>query len=174
MSLLSSPRLSHFIVLSALTACGACTTLSKPSNHDTTNDPKARPPATFGETLGASEIVPLVDVLASANDYAGRTIKVQGHVRRACSAKGCWMELAQDQSPQAPACRVTFKDYGFFVPTDSAGAHATIEGQVAVKRVRAAQVRHYEAEGASFPIKHEDGTADEVRFVATGVELRRL
>jgi hypothetical protein len=83
------------------------------------------------------------------------------------------MELAQDKSPSAPACRVTFKDYGFFVPTDSAGAHATVEGQIAVKRVRSSQVRHYEGEGATFPVKHEDGSADEVRFVATGVELRR-
>jgi len=83
------------------------------------------------------------------------------------------MELATDSTPSAAACRVTFKDYGFFVPTDSAGAEAQVEGQVAVKRVRAAHVKHYEGEGATFPSKREDGSADEVRIVATGVELTR-
>lgn len=132
-----------------------------------------RPAETFGAKLGASPEAALAQVLASPADYAGKTVRVDGHVRRACSAKGCWMELAASTEPNAPACRVTFKDYGFFVPTDSAGARARIEGEVAVKRVPRARVEHYEAEGATFPSKHEDGSADEVRFVATGVELRR-
>ncbi len=162
------------LVAATLTRSWGCTTIAKPTSNDPPSAPSGVPAAeTFGEKLGASELVQLGQVLANAAQYADRPIKVQGHVRRACSAKGCWMELAQDTASTSPSCRVTFKDYGFFVPTDSAGAQATVEGQVSVKRVRAAQVKHYEAEGAAFPIKHEDGSADEVRFVATGVELRR-
>ena len=128
---------------------------------------------TFGTPLSTSPSYSLSDVLADPQRLAGQTIRVSGHVRKACSAKGCWMELATDSTPSAAACRVTFKDYGFFVPTDSAGAEAQVEGQVAVKRVRAAHVKHYEGEGATFPSKREDGSADEVRIVATGVELTR-
>lgn len=128
---------------------------------------------TFGAKLGDSQEVPLAKVLQSPSEYAGRMVRVEGHVRRACSAKGCWMELAPNAEATSPSCRVTFKDYGFFVPTDSAGANARVEGEVTLKRVRAAQVRHYEGEGATFASKHEDGSADEVRLVATGVELRR-
>lgn len=128
---------------------------------------------TFGAPLGDSPSVALSQLLAQPSDYAGKKVRVEGHVRRACSAKGCWMELSTAPEPSAPACRVTFKDYGFFVPTDSAGSRATVDGEVTLKRVRAEHVRHYEGEGAVFPSKHEDGSADEVRLVATGVELRQ-
>lgn len=128
---------------------------------------------TFGAPLGDSPAVALSQLLQQPSEYAGKKVRVEGHVRRACSAKGCWMELSTSPEPSAAACRVTFKDYGFFVPTDSAGSRATVDGEVTLKRVRPEHVRHYEGEGAVFPSKHEDGSADEVRLVATGVELRR-
>jgi hypothetical protein len=68
---------------------------------------------------------------------------------------------------------VTFKDYGFFVPLDSAGSTAKVQGTVEVKTVAATEVEHLESEGAKFAGKQPDGTAREVRMVATGVELRR-
>jgi hypothetical protein len=127
----------------------------------------------FGEPLGASPEVSLAELLSAPGAHADQPVRVAGHVRRACSNKGCWMELATGPDANAAACRVTFKDYGFFVPTDSAGSDARVEGMVTLKRVPPAQVRHYENEGATFASKHEDGSADEVRLVATGVELRR-
>jgi hypothetical protein len=71
------------------------------------------------------------------------------------------------------ACRVTFKDYGFFVPTDSAGARAKIQGKLATRVVEAAAVQHLEAEGARFRNKRADGTATEVRLIASAVQLER-
>lgn len=127
----------------------------------------------FGEPLGTSSEVSLAELLSAPGAHADQTVRVAGHVRRACSKKGCWMELATGPEAGAAACRVTFKDYGFFVPTHSAGSEARVEGTVTLKRVPPAQVRHYENEGATFASKHDDGSADEVRLVATGVELRR-
>ena len=83
------------------------------------------------------------------------------------------MELAESPREGTPGCRVTFKNYGFFVPTDSAGSQARVQGQVEVDTLPAAAVRHYEEEGAVFAGKQPDGTAKEVRLVATGVELWR-
>lgn len=82
------------------------------------------------------------------------------------------MELS-DPVNESQRCRVTFKDYGFFVPTDSAGARAKVEGRIVTKLVTAGHVEHLEGEGAVFPNKHADGSAMEVRLVATGVELVR-
>jgi hypothetical protein len=79
------------------------------------------------------------------------------------------MELASGET--GPACRVTFQDYGFFVPTDAAGSQARLEATVKLETLSPNQVRHHEREGASFPNKNPDGSADEVRLVATGVEL---
>jgi hypothetical protein len=83
------------------------------------------------------------------------------------------MELAESTQEGTPGCRVTFKNYGFFVPTNSAGSRARVQGQVEVETLPAASVRHYEEEGAVFAGKQPDGTAREVRLVASGVELWR-
>lgn len=83
------------------------------------------------------------------------------------------MELSESMDPKTPGCRVTFKDYGFFVPTDSAGSHARVEGVVHVATVPAERVAHLESEGAHFESKASDGTAREVQLVASGAELRR-
>jgi hypothetical protein len=84
------------------------------------------------------------------------------------------MELATDATDTSPSCRVKFKDYGFFVPMDSAGATITLEGEVRVRTVKPARVRHLEKEGAVFTAKNADGSANETQIVATGVELRRV
>ena len=61
----------------------------------------------------------------------------------------------------------------FFVPTDSAGSHAKVQGTLAVNTVPAERVAHLESEGGKFPNKNPDGSANELRLVATGVELSR-
>jgi hypothetical protein len=127
----------------------------------------------FGAALGPAPRADLAQVLKDPGRFAAGTHIVEGHVRRACSKKGCWMELATENDPGAPGCRVTFKDYGFFVPTDAAGATARLEGTVTLRRVEPKLVSHLEAEGATFASKAADGTADEVRILATGVELTR-
>jgi hypothetical protein len=137
----------------------------------------APPAAPAGKPFGAAitETTPtaLSSVLADPKAYSGKTVLVDGDVRSACSRKGCWMEIATSLDKAAPGCRVTFKDYGFFVPTDSQGSKARVQGLVQVTNVPKERVDHLEGEGASFPNKNPDGTATEVRLVATGVELRR-
>jgi hypothetical protein len=115
----------------------------------------------------------LATVLKSPAEFEGQTFVVEGNVRRACSRKGCWMELAADATADSPACRVTFKDYAFFVPTDSAGRMAKVQGSIELVKLKARHVEHLAEEGATFQQKAADGSAEEVHFVATGVELRR-
>jgi hypothetical protein len=126
----------------------------------------------YGQPLQPGEVKPLADVLAKPDSFANQTVTVAAQVRKACTRKGCWMELAESTAEGTPGCRVTFKDYGFFVPVDSAGASARVQGRVEVDTLSASAVRHYEEEGAKF-VKAPDGTAREIRIVATGVELTR-
>jgi hypothetical protein len=108
-----------------------------------------------GEPLPKNQVPQkLSAVLSKPED--GKNVLVEGVVRRACSQMGCWMELAPSEG--GAGVRVTFKDYGFFVPTDSAGATARVKGTIKVAD-----------EGASMTA----GAQREVRLVATGVELRR-
>lgn len=127
----------------------------------------------FGAPLAGGTKVALADVLKSPDKFAEQSVLVEGQVRQACTRKGCWMELSEAGDPAAPGCRVTFKDYGFFVPTDSAGSKARVEAKVESKLVKPELVAHLESEGAKFADKAADGSAHEVRLVATGVELWR-
>jgi hypothetical protein len=129
---------------------------------------------TYGQSIGASPAAKLVEVVRNPGAHSDKSVVVEGSVRRACTRRGCWMELAESMDDASPGCRVTFKDYGFFVPTDSPGAQARVEGVVKTRELSAEEVGHMEREGARFPSKQPDGTAREVRLVATGVELRRL
>ena len=127
----------------------------------------------FGSAIAPGGDVLLANVLANPREFEGKTVTVQGDVRRVCKKMGCWMELATEKSETAPGCRVFFGAHQFFVPKDSDGSHARVQGEVQVKQVQADFVEHLEQEGASFKAKNADGTANEVRLVASGVELTR-
>jgi hypothetical protein len=117
-----------------------------------------------------AKVVPLTTVLEKPADYAKNPVVVEGVILKACSNKGCWMELAPEAGKTG--VRVTFKDYGFFVPLDSKGMKARAEGVTKVKTLSKKEVDHLVGEGAKLT-RNEDGTANEVSFVAAGVELRK-
>jgi hypothetical protein len=169
------------VALSALTAALGCRSGdSAPKPAEKAAEAPALPPAApaastrrFGETIAPGDSVTLSSILAKPDEFASRAVTVEAKVRRNCTRRGCWMELAEKLDPSLPGCRVTFKDYGFFVPLDSAGSSARVQGTIQVQTVTAPEVEHLESEGAKFAAKQPDGTAREVRMVATGVELWR-
>lgn len=123
-----------------------------------------------GEKLKGEKAVSLQDLLKKPEAHDGKTVAVEAKIRKACAKKGCWMELATDD--KSPGVRVTFKDYAFFVPLDSGGAMAKVEGVVKVAELTEGHAKHYEEEGAIVP-RGKDGKPREVQLVASGVELRR-
>jgi hypothetical protein len=164
------------MVVRSLLACAflslvACKSAPEETSSSAAPAPAAAAPArkVFGAPLGQSPAVALADVIKTPERFAEGRVLVEGAVRQACTRKGCWMELSE----APPGCRVTFKDYGFFVPTDSAGSKARVEAKVETKVIKPELVAHLESEGAKFPDKAADGSAKEVRLVATGVEMWR-
>ena len=83
------------------------------------------------------------------------------------------MEIAASKDAKAASCRVTFKDYGFFVPLDSKGATAKLAGKITVKTLPKSHVDHLQGEGGTVTGIQKDGSAREVTFVANGVQLSR-
>jgi hypothetical protein len=114
--------------------------------------------------------VKLADVLKGPAKYADRVVVVEGVVERVCQKQGCWMELAPEKG--ARGVRVAMKDHAFFVPFNSAGLRARAEGTFEVKTLTREDADHYEKEGARLT-RNPDGTATEVSFTASGVELRK-
>jgi Domain of unknown function (DUF4920) len=115
---------------------------------------------TFGKPLQGGTAATLQDVLAKPED--GRQVRLEGTIERVCQNKGCWLELKQaDQS-----VHITFENYGFFVPKDSMGKPAVLEGKVVVKKPTPERIAHLQSEGGS-----QAATSD-VSIEATGVEIR--
>ncbi|HUP46840.1 MAG TPA: DUF4920 domain-containing protein [Thermoanaerobaculia bacterium] len=119
-------------------------------------------------TAGAVPVA-IATVLESPADYVKEAVVVDGVIAQACTRKGCWMELVP--AAGKAGMRVTFKDYGFFVPLDSKGMAARAEGVTKVKTLSKKEADHLAEEGATLT-RNADGTAREISFVASGVELR--
>jgi hypothetical protein len=114
--------------------------------------------------------VALATVLATPNDYTKDAVVVDGYVEKACTRAGCWMQLTPEAGKAG--VRVTFENYAFFIPKTAAGMKARAQGVAVVKVLSKEDADHLEEEGAKL-VRNADGTANEVSFVAKGVELRK-
>ena len=123
-----------------------------------------------GAEFTVAEETTLAQVLKAPDSFEGKTVKIRGKVARCCVKKGCWMELTAEGVDRG--MRIRFKDYGFFVPLDSAGAQALVEGQVNTRKLDEPTAKHLAEEGAEI-LRNEAGEAIELGMVATAVELTR-
>ena len=121
----------------------------------------------FGAPLGDSPKVALADLVKDPAAWAGKTVRTEGVVSAVCQEKGCWMVLKSGEK----SVRVRFKDYGFFVPKDSAGATAVLEGVFSVKTVPEKTAKHYADETPGGKPAEIKGDQQELSFLASGVEL---
>jgi hypothetical protein len=125
---------------------------------------------TRGAALPTTAAVPMATVLAAPAQYSKAPVLVEGVIVKSCTVEGCWMQLAP--SAEESGVRVTFKDESFVIPLNAAGMTARAFGTVVTTKHSKADADHLISEGAKL-IQNADGTAIEVGFIATGVELRR-
>ncbi len=119
-----------------------------------------------------AKAIPLATMLEKPDAYTKEPVVVEGVIAASCSRAGCWMQLAPSNAEDAPSVRVTFKDYGFFIPLDAKGMKARAEGVAVIHTLSKSDADHLDEEGARL-IRNEDGSASEVTFVANGVELTK-
>lgn len=130
-------------------------------------------PNHFGAALSAAPAIDCQTVLSDAKKYDDKDIKLSGRVSGVCQSKGCWMKLTTNE-PGAPSVRVSFKDYGFFVPRDSMGKTAVVEGRFKVKTLSVAEAQHFAddaTKAGQAPAKKVTEPQQEYSIVATGVEM---
>lgn len=123
-----------------------------------------------GEPIGDSQRVAFADVLKEPKKFAGKSVVIEGSVERVCQAEGCWMQIVPEAGAEAGAVRVTF-DHKFAVPKDAARMKFRAEGTFSVKTLSKETVEHLVKEDGAKIKANPDGTADELAFLATGVEL---
>lgn len=139
------------------------------------NSPKPHPdnPNLYGEELSAIQVTSFSDLLQQLNEKESiDNVKINATVESVCQAKGCWMNLVSDDSPDK-SIFVKFKDYGFFVPMDIAGRSVILEGKAYKEATSVEELRHYaEDEGKSAEeIAAITEPIEELKFMASGVEI---
>lgn len=115
------------------------------------------------ETFGAllDESVPestLAQLFEEPNKYLETPFRLNTTIAKVCRKKGCFF-IAQDQEL---VIRVAFKDYGFFIPTDSHGKSVAIVGQLIEKNMTQMQAEHFESDMGSKNIKLRTGLVYEI------------
>ncbi len=83
-----------------------------------------------------------------ANKDTTYQVKVTGTVESVCQAKGCWMQV---KLADGKTMRVTFKDYGFFVPKNIAGKTVVMDGKAFVKTTSVKTLKHFAEDAGKKP-----------------------
>lgn len=97
----------------------------------------------FGGTLPESGTpLSLGDLVEDDQKYLDQEVLVETRIAKVCQKKGCFF-VAQEGASTA---RVTFKDYGFFIPTDSGGKTVVLLGTFSRKSVSKEEAEHYAAD----------------------------
>jgi hypothetical protein len=124
----------------------------------------------FGDTITSHGAMTGHDLGHALHQADSMAAKVTGTVKTVCQKKGCWMTL---DVGHGQTMRVTFKDYGFFVPKDCAGKTVVIEGMAYKQLISVEELQHY-AEDEGKTREEIDAITQpktELRFVAHGVLL---
>ncbi|RYF70605.1 MAG: DUF4920 domain-containing protein, partial [Cytophagaceae bacterium] len=98
--------------------------------------------------------------------------KVEGTVESVCKVKGCWMKV---NTTDGQTMRVSFKDYGFFVPKDIVGKTVVMQGTAVQSVTPVDELRHYAEDAGKSKEEIAKITEPEkaLTFVADGVIVKK-
>ena len=123
---------------------------------------------TFGSLLDeAAPVVALEDLAKNGGDFVGSPVRVIARVSEVCQKKGCFFIAKEGSS----VMRISFKDYGFFVPTDIGGKRVTLVGEVVAREVTPDEAAHYAEDLGNAGSSVAPGKVYEI--VATSVRVPR-
>lgn len=127
---------------------------------------KANEYDSFGAKISTDGAIGLDELLMETAKSDSLDRKIVATIDEVCQSKGCWMTLATGNQK----VRVTFKDYGFFVPKDAAGREVILAGVVVNKELDEELAGHY-AEDAGKEFTPD--MLNEVSIVASGVLIKK-
>jgi hypothetical protein len=153
--------LTASLATSSLVSAGS----SKATTRSLTADTRTEKLTSYGAGVKSKARMPLAQAVAEKK--FNTSIALTATVAEVCQVKGCWMILLDGDTK----VRVTFKDYGFFMPKDLAGAKVVVEGVLSEEVLSEKDARHYaeDAGKSKAEIAKIKGDQRELGFEATGV-----
>jgi hypothetical protein len=124
----------------------------------------------YGADLSEEKAIKASNLTKTIQGKEVINVKVVGEIVEVCQMSGCWMTV---KTSKDETVRVTFKDYGFFVPKDAAGKTTVFEGEAKMETVDVKTLRHYAEDGGKSKEEIAAITESETKltFVASGVEI---
>jgi uncharacterized protein (UPF0548 family) len=113
------------------------------------------------------EAVSLKQAIAGLEGASQAQVKVTGEVTEVCQAKGCWMILVDGDT----YARITFKDYGFFVPIETSMQRTVVYGVLSKHVLSGEQAAHYAQDAGAQSTLAVEGEVREYSLVASAVQL---
>ncbi|QDK80956.1 DUF4920 domain-containing protein [Spirosoma sp. KCTC 42546] len=125
-----------------------------------------------GKKITEKGAIPAIQLATKMADKTEMPAKVEGTVESVCKVKGCWMKV---KTGDGQTMRVTFKDYGFFVPKDIVGKTVVVEGTAETTTTPVADLRHYAEDAGKSKEEIAKITEPEkaLTFVADGVIVKK-
>lgn len=164
-----------------ITACGEKTGQDENATADTTAVANAEevaeangdfpdPDATgsFGASISEEGAVDVSEIPGLLKGKDSVFVKVKGEISACCQKKGCWMTMPMANEEEV---MVRFKDYEFFVPLNSAGKGAVLEGWAFREEISVDELRHYAEDEGQTPEEIAKINKPETKFtfMADGV-----
>lgn len=125
-----------------------------------------------GKKISEKGAIPATQLVTKMGEKDKMPAKVEGTVEDVCKMKGCWMKV---KTGDGQVMRVSFKDYGFFVPKDIVGKTVVLEGTAETTTTPVAELRHYAEDAGKSKEEIEKITEPEkaLTFVADGVIVKK-
>lgn len=122
----------------------------------------------FGAEMPAAvATMTLKQAIASKAADANGMTKIEGQITEVCQAKGCWMILVDGDT----YARVTFEDYGFFVPIETSMQRSVVYGTLTEHVLTGEQAEHYAQDAGAKSTLALEGEVKEYSIVARSVQL---
>jgi hypothetical protein len=111
--------------------------------------------------------ISLAQLVENDDKYQDQEILLATRIAKVCQKKGCFF-IAQEGANTA---RVSFKDYGFFIPSDSGGKEVVLLGTFSRKSVSKEEAEHYAADLGEKAVSKPERF--EYSIVASAVKIPR-
>jgi hypothetical protein len=129
---------------------------------------KKSKPQTFGAVITKDGAIDAKELPKMMEGKEQATFKIKGKINEVCQVKGCWLTV---DLGDGKSMRMSFKDYGFFVPKDAGGKTFFAEGEAKFKTISIEMLRHYaeDAGKSKAEIEAIREPKRELVFVANGI-----
>jgi len=128
----------YLILIIAFAALSACN--SPVSQTEKTDGPEQKQEGIYGAKITGTNPISGAELASLLAEKDSVWVTMKSTIVSNCQSSGCWMDLDLGNDV---AIKVTFKDYTFFIPLDSKGKTATIEGFAKKELIPVDLLKHY-------------------------------